>query len=230
MDYQDSKSQAVKHSYAFGPFRLDLEQRLLSHEGETVALAPKVFETLLLLIERRGRVVTKEEMMKILWPDRYVEVSNLTQNIFMLRKMLGEESGKAQYIETIPKRGYRFIAPLKEIQEQVDLTVETESGEEPETERQPERRTQPDETGISIAVLPMVNGTGDSALEYLTDGITDSIINSLSQLPQLRVIARSLCYRYKGKEAEPLDAGRELTADIVLVSRMIALESVLVIR
>ena len=231
MDPQETKSKTVKHFYEFGAFRLDLEQRLLSHEGETVALSPKVFEMLILLIERRGQVVEKEEMMKILWPDRYVEISNLTQNIFMLRKMLGEESGKAQYIETIPKRGYRFIGTVKEIQEEVDLPVEAGPAELPQTDTRPEVATRPDEARISIAVLPMANETGDPALEYLTEGITDSIINSLSQLPQVRVIARSLCYRYKGKEAEAPKVGRELTADSVLVSRMIALgESVLIIR
>jgi len=230
MDSQESKSQAVKHFYEFGPFRLDLEQRLLSHEGETVALAPKVFETLMLLIEHRGRVVKKEEMMKALWPDRYVEEANLTQNIFMLRKILGEGSGKAQYIETIPKRGYRFIGTVKEVQEEVTLTEETKRFEEPATETQPEIPARPDEAKISIAVLPMANETGDPALEYLSDGITDSIINILSKLPQMRVIARSLVYRYKGKEAEALKVGRELTADTVLVSRIVALGSVLIIR
>lgn len=230
MHSQEGKSQPVKHFYEFGPFHLDLEQQVLYQGTETVALAPKVFETLVLLIERRGRVIKKEEMMKILWPDRYVEVSNLTQNIFMLRKILGEETGKAQYIETIPKQGYRFIGPVKEIQEEVSLAVETTPEREPETEKQPELPTRPDETRISIGVLPMNNETGDPDLEYLTDGITDSIINSLSQLPQVRVIARSLCYRYKGKEAEALKAGRELAADNVLVSRMLALGNVLIIR
>ena len=79
MKPQDSKSKAVKHFYEFGPFRLDLEQRLLSsHEGETIPLGPKNFETLVLLIENRGRIVSKKEMMKRLWPDRYVEESNVS--------------------------------------------------------------------------------------------------------------------------------------------------------
>lgn len=228
MDSQESKSQAVKHFYEFGPFRLDLEQRLLWHEGETVALAPKVFETLILLIEHRGRVVKKEEMMKSLWPDRYVEESNLTQNIFMLRKILGESTGKAQYIETIPKRGYCFIGAVKELQEEVKLTEETEPVEEPET--QPEIPARSEDAKISIAVLPMVNETGDPALEYLSDGITDSIINSLSQFPQVSVIARSLVYhRYKGKKADAREVGRELAAETVLLSRIVALGTVLII-
>ena len=228
MDSQESKSQAVKHFYEFGPFRLDLEQRLLWHEAETVALAPKVFETLILLIEHRGSVVKKEEMMKSLWPDRYVEESNLTQNIFMLRKILGEGTGKAQYIETIPKRGYCFIGAVKELQEEVKRTEETEPAEEPET--QPEIPARSEDAKISIAVLPMANETGDPALEYLSDGITDSIINSLSQLPQVSVIARSLVYhRYKGKKADAREVGRELAADTVLLSRIVALGTVLII-
>ena len=229
MDSQGSKSQAVKHFYEFGPFRLDLEQRLLWHQGEPVALAPKVFETLILLIEHRGRVVKKEDMMKALWPDRFVEEANLTQNIFMLRKILGEDTGKAQYIETIPKRGYCFIGTVKETQEEVKLTEETEPAEEVETQTQeiPERS---DDAKISIAVLPMVNETGDPALEYLSDGITDSIINSLSQVPQVSVIARSLVYhRYKGKKADAREVGRELAADTVLLSRIVALGTVWII-
>src|SRR5262245_29175424 len=114
MKSQESNSKPVRHFYEFGPFRLDLEQRLLSDEGETVILAPKVFETLVLLIEKKGQLVTKEDMMKTLWPNRYVEEANLTQNIFMLRKILGEGPDKAHYIETIPKRGYRFIGTVEE--------------------------------------------------------------------------------------------------------------------
>ena len=83
---------------------------------------------------------------------------------------------------------------------------------------------------ISIAVLPMVNETGDPAWEYLADGITDSLIKLLSHLPQVHVIARSLVYRYKGKEADALKIGRELTADTVLVSRVVAREGKLIIR
>jgi DNA-binding winged helix-turn-helix (wHTH) protein/Tfp pilus assembly protein PilF len=230
MNSQDN-SQPVRHFYEFGPFRLDLEEKLLSHAGETVALAPKVFETLILLIENKGRVLKKEEMMKTLWPDRHVEESNLTQNIFMLRKIFNEGTGNDQFIETIPKRGYRFIGTVKEVQEEIKQAGEEPvTTAEPELEVQQERPARSDEAKISIAVLPMVNETGEAALEYLSDGITDSLINILSQLPQVRVIARSLVYRYKGKDADALKIGRELTADTVLVSRVVAFGTVLVIR
>jgi TolB-like protein/Tfp pilus assembly protein PilF len=174
-------------------------------------------------------VVKKEDMMKTLWPDRYVEESNLTQNIFVLRRILGETTGKAQYIETIPKRGYCFIGAVKEVQEEVKRSEETEPVQEPETQPHPETQARSEDAKISIAVLPMANETGDPALEYLSDGITDSIINSLSQVPQVSVIARSLVYRYKGQEVDALKVGRELTADTVLLSRIVALGTVLII-
>src|SRR3569832_1511753 len=170
-------------------------------------------------------------MMKALRPDRYVEESNLTQNIFLLRKILGEGSDKAQYIETIPKRGYRFIGTVEETQEEVDQTdEEAVPVKEPEPEVQQEKPARPDEARTSIAVLPSVNETGDPALEYLTDGITASLIKLLSRLPQVRVIARSLVYRYKGKEKDALKIGRELAADTVLVSRVVALGNILIVR
>ncbi|MFL6230477.1 MAG: winged helix-turn-helix domain-containing protein, partial [Pyrinomonadaceae bacterium] len=93
----------------FGPFRLDAEQRVLFREGQPVPLAPKVVETLLALVERGGLLVTKNELMERLWPDAFVEESNLTQNIFLLRKALRG----AEYIETVPRRGYRFRGELR---------------------------------------------------------------------------------------------------------------------
>jgi TolB-like protein/Tfp pilus assembly protein PilF len=233
MKSQEGKRKAIKHFYEFGPFRLDLEEGLLlSHEGETIPLAPKIFETLVLLIENKGRIVKKEEIMKRLWPDRYVEKSNVSQNIFMLRKILGESPGNEQYIENVPRRGYRFIGTVNEVQEVIEKTEEEAhaSVEEPAPEVQQEKPARPDEAKISIAVLPMVNETGDPAWDYLADGVTDSLIKRLSHLPQVRVIARSLVYRYKGKDADALKIGRELTADMMLVNRVVAREGKLIIR
>lgn len=232
MKSQAGNSKAVKHFYEFGPFRLDLEERLLSSPEGTIPLAPKIFETLVLLIESKGRIVKKDEMMKKLWPDRYVEESNVSQNIFMLRKILGEGTGNDQYIENIPRRGYRFIGTVTEVQEVTAKTKEEAlaSVEETIPEVQQEKPARPDEAKISIAVVPMVNETGDPAWEYLADGVTDSLIKLLSHLPQVRVIARSLVYRYKGKEADALMIGRELASDMVLVSRVVAREGKLIVR
>src|SRR6516164_6085250 len=101
-------------SYSFGPFELNPVQRLLLRRGKPVPLAPKAVETLLFLVEHSGRLVDKEELMKRVWPDTFVEEGNLTTNIHLLRKVLGKGSKGQEYIETIPRRGYRFTAEVKE--------------------------------------------------------------------------------------------------------------------
>jgi Tol biopolymer transport system component/DNA-binding winged helix-turn-helix (wHTH) protein len=103
-------SKQIKHFYEFGAFRIDSVNRLLLNNGEPVPLKAKAIDTLLLLVEHNGEVMEKDDLMKELWPDSFVEEGNLTQNIYVLRKALGE----GRYIETIPRRGYRFAAELKE--------------------------------------------------------------------------------------------------------------------
>lgn len=105
-------SKKAQHLYQFGPFSLDLSEHRLLRDQEVVPLSPKVFETLLLLVEHGGHILERDELMKTLWPDSFVEESSLTQNISLLRKALGENS-QQQFIETVPKRGYRFVAPVK---------------------------------------------------------------------------------------------------------------------
>lgn len=118
-------SQGPEQIYQFGAFRLDAEKRVLHKEGNPLALTPKVLETLLVLVERHGRVVEKEELMQRLWPDSFVEEANLTQNISVLRKVLGESPNQHRYIVTVPGRGYRFVAEVTELgQEETDLLVE----------------------------------------------------------------------------------------------------------
>src|SRR5437763_15953298 len=107
-------SEQNSHFYEFGPFRLDPVKRLLFRGDETVKLAPKSFETLLALVEHHGRVLEKEELMKLLWPDSFVEEGNLTLNVSNLRKALGENPQQHEYIVTVPGKGYRFVASVKE--------------------------------------------------------------------------------------------------------------------
>src|SRR5438477_8280739 len=98
-----------KNFYEFGVFRIDRSERLLRRGTEVISLAPKAIDMLFQLVENSGQVVEKEELMKRLWPDSFVEEGSLAQNVSRLRKVLGETS-TSQYIETIPKRGYRFVA------------------------------------------------------------------------------------------------------------------------
>ena len=103
-----------RHLYTFGTYTVDVTERQLLRAGECVALPPKVFDTLLVLVENRGRILEKGVLMNKIWPDSFVEESSLTQYIFQLRKALGEDASEHRFIETIPKRGYRFIAPVQE--------------------------------------------------------------------------------------------------------------------
>src|SRR5262249_34338381 len=127
-----------KRFYEFGPFRLDTVKRLLLRDGEPVALKAKCFETLLVLVEARGQVLDKNELMRRIWPDTIVEESNLTGYISTLRRALGEHRQENRYIVTVPGRGYSFVEEAKEVceqsaelisQEQPQLSLIAEEGE-----------------------------------------------------------------------------------------------------
>ncbi|HSQ20280.1 MAG TPA: transcriptional regulator, partial [Blastocatellia bacterium] len=133
--------------YQFGAYRIDTEERLLLHNGDPVPLPPKVYDTLLALVTHSGHIVLKEELMKEVWPDTFVEDANVTVNISALRKVLGE--GEA-FIETVPRRGYRFVLPVTEVKnERADsfaeehlsppLAIEKELKADAKTEESPRR-------------------------------------------------------------------------------------------
>jgi DNA-binding winged helix-turn-helix (wHTH) protein/Tol biopolymer transport system component len=107
----------AKHLLEFGPFRMDLEERVLMRDQETITLSPKAFETLSVLVQHSERVVPKDDLMKILWPDTFVEESNLSQHIFQLRKALGDKAHDPEYIVTVPGRGYRFALKVVDLSE-----------------------------------------------------------------------------------------------------------------
>src|SRR5579862_4043527 len=98
--------------YRFAGFTLEPAERRLSESGNPVALTPKVFDTLVLLVERAGHVVSKDELMKALWPRGYVDESNLTKHIWVIRRALGDGEHDSPFVETVPKVGYRFVAPV----------------------------------------------------------------------------------------------------------------------
>ena len=136
-------NQPPQHFYEFGPFRLDAVERLLLREAEPLPLTPKSFELLLALVERHGHIVEKQELMQAVWPDTFVEETNLTKNIFILRQALGEPDDGGRYIETVPKRGYRFVAQVREVREKSEelaatepVNTQTAVGAEPETNAQ----------------------------------------------------------------------------------------------
>src|SRR6185436_12940061 len=115
-----------KHFYDFGPYRVDANERLLRRGDQVVPLTPKAFEMLLVLIEDGGRLLTKEELMKRVWPDTVVEEANLSHNIYKLREALGEGRNGEKYIETVPRRGYRFVGKVTALQKEPDQLLVAE--------------------------------------------------------------------------------------------------------
>src|SRR5688572_30387064 len=129
----------MKYFYEFGSFRLDKSERQLLRNGSVVSLTPKSFDTLLFLVENHGHVLEKNELMKALWPGSFVEEGNLSDNISKLRQALGDDRKAPKYIETVARRGYRFIAEVQEIQHEERIVTGgtvTISQDENQTERQ----------------------------------------------------------------------------------------------
>ena len=184
-------------TYEFGPFRVDARERQLTRDGAVVPLRPKVFDILLMLVQNSGHILTKDDVMKRVWSDTAVEEGNISRTISTLREVLGEGPREQRYIETIPWRGYRFVARVREV------LIEEEW-----------KRIE------SIAVLPFVNVSGDATIDYLADGLTDTLITRLAQLKQLRVISRNSAFRYKGREVDARAVGHELKVQALLLGRV----------
>ncbi|HEX8139766.1 MAG TPA: winged helix-turn-helix domain-containing protein [Pyrinomonadaceae bacterium] len=207
--------------YRFGPFRLDAQARRLFRNEEVVPLTAKLFDILLLLVERSGQLVTKEDLMRHIWRGLFVEANNLTVSMSALRRALGESRVGREYIETVPKRGYRFVGGA----------VGETATERPEKKLFLEQRLSsgPADAVSSLAVLPFINLEEDKNLDYFVDGVTETIINSMSRLPQLRVLARSSVFRLRRREIEPQEAGAELDVEAVLVGTVRRVHGLLII-
>jgi len=201
-------------TYEFGEFHLDIKGYKLLRNGKPVPLTPKAFDMLVILVRKRGRVVEKEELIRELWPDTFVGDTALAQNIFTLRKALGEGTKTRHYIETVPKRGYRFVAPVVEKGGRDAAGAAAENGPPAKAGGVSKSPT------ISLAVLPLVNVSNDPQVDYIADGVTETITYRFSRLAQLRVMARSTVARYKGVEVDPLQVGRELAVQAVFVGKL----------
>ncbi|MBV9959739.1 MAG: winged helix-turn-helix domain-containing protein [Acidobacteria bacterium] len=195
-----------RSAYEFGSFRVDARRHLLLREGEVIQLAPKVFETLLMLVRSNGRVLKKSELMEAIWPDTFVEESNLAQHIFLLRKILGEEKNEHRYIVTVPGVGYRFVAAVK-VSETHDAarTYTAEQGTEVDVW-----------PPASLAVLPFKTVSVAEGDEVLGLGIADALIMKLSGLRLIRVRPTTAVLKYAGASQDTLLAGRELGVDALL--------------
>src|SRR6185503_7712358 len=209
--------------YKFGSFLLDQGERTLLNGEEHVSLTPKVFDILVVLVENAGRLVTKERLLEEVWPETFVEEANLSVNIATLRKALGTDQGKQQYIETISKRGYRFAANVVRVEAESVVKSDSSVTSAPATTDTPQATN-------SLAVLPFENVSGQADFEYLSDGLTESIINGLSHLQNLRVSSRNTVFRYKLTAGmDPQEIGQKLGVCSVVIGRILQLDDRLII-
>lgn len=206
-----------KHLYRFGSYTLDAGERVLLRDGQPVLLPPKDLETLLALVQRAGHIVEKDELLQKVWPGVFIEEGNLARRIFNLRQVLGDGADQRPYIETIPKRGYRFIATVREDASEPGLS-EAVNGKA--SERAPavagtgrnkrfglwplalsavlaltavvaSRSFRPQHSAppqkIILAVLPFVNLSGEAHEDYFADGLTEEMIAQLGQIEPARL-------------------------------------------
>ena len=194
----------MKHTpcriYKFGSFSLDERERRLVCEGAHVPLTPKAFDTLLLLAQHAGHILGKQEMMERIWPGTFVEEATLAQNIFTLRRALGEDANNIRYIETIPRVGYRFRCGVEISDRGVPVPLLVGAAMSP-----------------TIAVLPFNALIHCEEEECIGLGLADALVNKLSNLSRLVVRPTSSTRKYAATPCDPVQIGKELSVDCVLI-------------
>ena len=190
--------------YAFGPFRLDVAAGILFRGAEPVALGQRAVALLQILVEGGGNPISKDRLIESAWPGLAIEESNLTVQIAALRRVFAEEPGGDSWIETLPRRGYRYVGPVA-VKEQENQGA---AGNEQPALAPPDKP--------SLAVMPFTNMSGDPEQEYFADGMVEDIITGLSRIKWLFVIARNSSFIYKGQAVNVGRVGRELGVRYVL--------------
>src|SRR3984957_18489287 len=188
---------ATRGQYEFGPYHLDADGHALFRNGERVPLTPKTLDILITLVAAQGNAVAKDDLLRAVWPTTIVEQGSLTSHISQLRKALGEH-GAQPFIETLPKRGYRFVGPLKSVGRLSNEATPTR---------------------VMLVVLPFENLTqGEEKHDYFSDGLTEEMITQLARLSpsQLDVIARTSSMHYKSTTKTVAQIGQELGVSHVL--------------
>jgi len=189
----------------FGVFEMDLQDRELRKRGVRLKLETKPLQILELMLERPGEIISRKQIQERLWSDTFVLFDySVNTAVNKLRLALGDSAENPRFIETVARRGYRFIAGVEKMPAS-SSSATSASG-----------------TIASIAILPFQNSGADQELEYLSDGLSESVIRRVSQIPGVRVMAWSAVSRYKGREIDPQAAGRDLRVHSVLVGRVVA--------
>ncbi len=194
--------------HKFGPFRLDTDAETLFRGEEPVALGQRAVGLLRLLLEKAGAPVSKDALIDAAWPGLAVEDSNLTVQIAALRRVFEAIPGGSGWIETLPRRGYRYVGPpVASADPSVDAAARASASVAfPDTP--------------SVAVLPFVNLSGDSEQAYFADGMVEDIVAGLSRIKWLFVVARSSGLAYRGKAVDLKRAGRELGVRYLLMGSL----------
>ena len=230
----------AKRFYRFGCFWLSPETQVLLRDGDVVPLPPKAVETLLVLLRSAGQPVDKDTLIQTVWPNTFVEENNLAHHISVLRKTLGNGEDGKSYIETIPKRGYRFVGDVKEAVEEgggAQHTPAAAVGTPAQSLLTRRRLTAAIALPVvgalvfvwwlsrrgpttplfeSLAVLPFQNLSGDPGQDYVSDGLTESLIVETAKIGGIRVISRTSIMQYKDERKPLPQIARELNVGAVL--------------
>jgi TolB-like protein len=199
-------------TYLLGPFRLDAEAEILFRGTQPVTLGRRAIAVLRVLVERPGIPVSKDALIDAAWAGLSVEENNLSVQIAALRRVFGDEPGGERWIETLPRRGYRFVGPAR-VGDQLTAAATPLVSAAPVATDKPALAlpVQP-----SIAVLPFQNIGGDPEQDYFADGMVEEIITTLSRFRSLFVIARNSSFTYKGRSVDVKEVGRQLGVRYVL--------------
>jgi TolB-like protein len=192
-------SERTNAVYEFGPFRLEVREHRLVREGRPVPLTGKAFETLRVLVERHGTLVSKSDLMNAVWPETTVEDNNLDRNISTVRKALGEKASGRQYIETVPRAGYRFVAQLSTVP----------------AENVPDSPLATHDLS-AIAVLPFADMSPDRDQDYLCEGLAEELMNALTYIDGLRVASRTASFQFRDSGADIRAIGQHLGVGTLL--------------
>ncbi|MGB5336559.1 MAG: winged helix-turn-helix domain-containing protein [Woeseiaceae bacterium] len=223
--------------YRFDDFLADPKSWRLLRDGQEIHVEPVVLKLLIYLIEHRERLVTRQELMDTVWGDTVISESALTKAVARLRKALGDDSATHRYLETVRSRGYRFVAPVEEIESPHQTVLSSDKGRATTLRRALlassaailvlvvvaafwpatlENETPKREVIRSLAVLPLNNLTGDPEQHYFVYGLQDLLITELSQIRGLRVTSRQSTIRYRDSELPTTDIARQLGVDAIV--------------
>jgi TolB-like protein len=192
--------------FLFEDYALDPGRRELCRGADIVSVAPQVFDLLDYLIRNRERVVSRDDLINVIWNGRCVSDAALTTRLNVARNTIGDSGEQQRLIKTLPRKGFRFIGPVREERGKAAL--------DPDDRTEPERLLLPDIP--SIAVLPFENMSGDPEQEYFADGMVEEIITALARSKRLFVIARNSSFTFKGKAVDVKEVGRRLGVRYVL--------------